>query len=476
MSVAVPSLPPELGDEPTVVEQIEVFIEGIVTDLAPPPPQKRGRGAPKVLPELCLWAGMLVCVLRGFSSQRALWRLLTLHGLWGFGRFSVCDEAVYDRLERGGTAPMEQLFVRVTRVLRDRLTPYAEPSLAPFATEVVALDETLLDKLLRLLPALRNAKGLAGLPGRMATVFDLRRQQFCRAQLIGDATERETLHARAMICGIPTGSLVLFDLGFFAFPWFDDLTDAGYYWLSRVRSRVTWDPVHTLLSTDAALDQLVWLGTYRADQAAHLVRLIQVTVKGRTYQYLTNVRDPHLLSVQDVIELYARRWDIELAFKLLKRHLGMHLLWSTKQVVMAQQIWATLTIAQVLLAFWKEVAGRANVDVFDVSLSLLISEAPQLAAAGRDPLAEIVAEGKRVGIIRPNRRVTRIAPPIDPALYQPPPPDLVVVRTARYGSGQGSSPITPALVMDHTSPHWTPAPEERRYRGSPTPRQTASNG
>src|SRR5437899_4363816 len=101
---------------------------------------RRGRGRARVLPALCLWGGLMVCVLRGFSSQRALWRLLTQTGLWGYPRFPLSDEAVYDRLERAGAAPMARLFADCTELLRARVAPFALGDLAPFATEVVALD------------------------------------------------------------------------------------------------------------------------------------------------------------------------------------------------------------------------------------------------------------------------------------------------------------------------------------------------
>ncbi len=40
-----------------------------------PDPVQTGPGRPRVLPAMALWAGLLVCVLRGFGSQLALWRL-----------------------------------------------------------------------------------------------------------------------------------------------------------------------------------------------------------------------------------------------------------------------------------------------------------------------------------------------------------------------------------------------------------------
>jgi len=47
----------------------------------------------------------------------------------------------------------------------------------------------------------------------------------------------------------------------------------------------------------------------------------------------------------EVARLYARRWDVELAFKLVKRRLGLRLLWSAEPNVVLQQVWAVLTVA-----------------------------------------------------------------------------------------------------------------------------------
>jgi hypothetical protein len=448
-----------------MVDRIEYVLRELIGGIPTAPPEKRRRGAQVVLPHVCLWAGMLVCVLRGFSRQLDLWRLLALHGLWDFPRTSVCDQAVYDRLARSGDAPMAALFAAITQALRERLAPFGATTLAPFAREVLALDESTLDVVTRHLPAQRHTQGRHRLPGKLATLFDLRLQQWCRVQLIDDVTEREPLHARDLVAGVPVGSLILADLGYFGFAWFDDLTDAGYFWISRLRARTSWTPIHTFYDQDGVYDGLVWLGAYRADGARHAVRLITITVGTISRSYITNVRDPLLLPVCEVPVLYARRWDVELAYKLLKRELHMHLLWSGKPTVIHQQVWATLIIAQVLLGLWVEVAGRAEVDCFDVSLSLLVRHAPLLASAGRDPVAVLVADGRRTGIIRPSSRRRYTVPPIDLAHLCPAPSTLVLIRSARHATGQGSIPITPAATMLHTPPVPPPIAPERRGQG-----------
>ena len=72
-----------------VVGEIEACLHTAMAQLPPDAVEaaRPGPGRPRILPALCLWAGLLVCVLRGFRRQLALWRLLT-GGTSGFTRGS----------------------------------------------------------------------------------------------------------------------------------------------------------------------------------------------------------------------------------------------------------------------------------------------------------------------------------------------------------------------------------------------------
>jgi hypothetical protein len=419
-----------------VVGQIEDFLQAAIRQMPPDPAEtgREGPGRPRVLPALCLWAGLLVCVLRGFSSQLALWRLLNSGTFWFYPRFALSDQAVYTRLAAAGTAPLERLFEQIGLVLAERLAPFAAQDLAPFATEVVALDESTLDQVARHLPTLREVPpgDRRLLPGKIAGLFDLRRQQWRRVQVIATPTQNEKVAARQMLDGLPAGSLLVADLGYFAFAFFDDLTDRGYWWISRLRAKTSFTVHHVYYQDAQTFDGLIWLGAYRADQAKHAVRLVRFHVGPKEYSYLCNVLDPRRLPLAEIARLYARRWDFELAVKLIKRHLKLHLLWSAKDVVICQQLWAVLIIAQILHALQLEIASRAGVDPFDVSLALLVQYLPQFAYTGQDPVAFFVAEGRRLRLIRPSTRTHIQAPTIPPEKITHPPPDLLLVRTPRY--------------------------------------------
>ena len=183
------------------------------------------------------------------------------------------------------------------------------------------------------------------------------------------------------------------------------------------------------------------------------MRLVQFRHQGALYRYLTNVLDPTRLPLHEIARLYARRWDFELAVKLVKRHLGLHLLWSAKPVVVQQQVWATLCIAQILHALQLEIAGRAGVDPFDVSLALLVEYLPRLAGAGHDPLALFVEQGRRAGFIRPSTRTVIRAPAIAPEQLAPLPPGLVLERPPRYAQRKcGPRPRPPTGPARRASP------------------------
>lgn len=430
------SQPSALTDAEAVVGDIESFLREAIAQMRPDLAEARrtGPGRPKVLPSLALWAGMLVCVLQGFTSQLALWRLLSQKQLWFYPRFPVTDQAIYNRLESEGVVPLVRLFCQISLVLRQRLAPFVDKTLAAFAQEVVALDESALDQIARHLPALREVpKGDNRLlPGKIAGLFDIRRQQWWKVEHIDNPDQNEKVPARSLLTGLSKGSLILADLGYFAFAWFDYLTDQGYHWISRFRAKTSYSLLHVYYQQGEVFDGIIWLGAYRADLAAHAVRMVRFRVGANLYTYLTNVLEPELLPMLEIARLYARRWDFELAMKLIKRHLKLHILWSAKDLVILQQVWAVLIISQILQALRVEIAGRAGVDTFDVSMALLVEYAPRYAYTGQNPVEVFVNQGRELRFIRPSTRRVIQAPVIDRSQIVPLPPDLVLVRKPRY--------------------------------------------
>lgn len=249
----------------------------------------------------------------------------------------------------------------------------------------------------------------------------------------------------SVLAGLARGSLILEDLGYFSFPWFDYLTELGYFWISRVKARTSYT-VHQIFYQDAAngvLDAIVWLLASRADRAAYAVRLVQYQYQGISYQYFTNVLDPAQLPRLQVAQLYARRWDIELAFKTLKREVGLALWWGASQELVLIQLWLARVLAQILHALQLTLAQQAGVEPFDVSMHLLVEQLAFSRAQGGPLLNLLVERGRDLGLIRQSSRRQVQVPAIKPecicSRFEGAPPP----RLARYAQRNGHGPRQP---------------------------------
>lgn len=434
---------------PVPLDLVEATLRELLERLLPPRPPAAGPGRPEVLSSSLLWTGLLVGLLRGGRTQTDIWRLLSQTGLWNHPQIAIGAEGVRKRLVQAGSGVMEGLFAAVTGELADR-TP-AAPELAPQFAGIYAIDDTTLDQVARTLPNLRTVPvGDAQLlPGKLSSVLDVRTQQFVRI----DATELPHRNPKValpdLVADLPAGSLVLFDLGYFSFEQFDRLSHQGLHYVSRLREKTSSTVIESITDEAQVRDQLVWLGKHRANQAGYAVRLIEVELNGVWYRYVTNVLDPDRLPVAAVVQLYARRWDIEVAFKTLKVDLGVGLLWSAKWELILTQVWAALILYQIVQSIRMQIAHRAAVDPFDVSLKLLLQALPQLLRRGDpDPIGIVVGLPRGKGcFIRPSSRTHRCIPAIQTVTRLP--PETVITRIAHYAgrkSGPDRSNIPPKTV------------------------------
>jgi hypothetical protein len=67
--------------------------------------------------------------------------------------------------------------------------------------------------------------------------------------------------------------LLLFDLGYFSFPWFDYLTQMPQWFVCRLREKTPYRLVHTYYRFEGILDALVWLGSHEASAGGPLSAL-----------------------------------------------------------------------------------------------------------------------------------------------------------------------------------------------------------
>jgi len=426
-------------------------------------PHRRGR--PRLLSQSHLWLSLLLCLLGGMHSYQDWWRWVRSRASGPFQPLALTDDALVKRLRQAGTEPVRQLFCRVSQALQESLKGVSSTELAPFASQILALDECTLDQLTRHLPLLRTLP--AGDPrllaGKLVALFNIRTQQWQTLRYVSNALAQGAVVALPLLEQVPIGSLLLFDLGYFSFAFFDYLGERQVWWVSRWRTDTTYRLVHTFYRHQEVLDALVWLGSSHGSRAGRLCRLVRFGDGQQVRCYVTNVLDPHLLSVHDIARLYARRWDIELAFLTLKEYLDLHHWWSGHPVLIEQQLWLVLILAQVYQAWRVRLAAQEHVDIFDVSLPLLIHYVPLLIRQEEAIGPWMHTQGKDLGLLRPNQRLQVCVPAIALEDYHWPSGPVPLSRKALYRSAK-------PRTNRHSGAYWRRLKREReqqQQRASP---------
>jgi hypothetical protein len=381
---------------------------------------------------LALFVGVF-CGATGFTD---IWRWLVVEPLGSFPKLSITDDAVVKAVRRWGPQTFANLYVHLCDALPKVKISQTTTALATFACKIVAVDESTLDAIHRHLKQLRHLDpgGNGLLAGKIAGIWDVRKQCWLRLEFRADVLAHCANGLQALVQGLPVGSLILEDLGYFGFPWLDWLSDAGYWFISRLKEKTSYTLVHTFIQDEAQgyLDAIIWLGAYRSDQAAHALRLIQFRRGNHLYRYITNVLDPEMLPFHEVVQLYALRWDIELVFLLLKEHFGLHIWWSSKHDLMLCQLWIALILAHLLTRLRFQVAEAASVPYFDVSIPVLLDLLRRFSPSSTPLVSRLANEGRFLKLIRPHSRIHPEVPHILLQDITPLPPDLCLLRTARY--------------------------------------------
>lgn len=394
------------------------------------------RGRPQRMSWAHLWFRLLFSVLAGMPSYQDLRRALADQSLGPFPCVKISDDAILKRLKQAGLAPLQELLAQLSETLGRLLSTQCPCTLASFASAILALDETTWDVVQRHLPALRSLpNGDVGLmPGKLAARFNLRTQLFEFVQFRNNPLANCKLDVCSLLGELLPGTLLLFDLGYFSFAFLDYLSEYHYWFISRLREDVHYQIAHSMYRHQGTLDALIWLGSTgrNGSRTGRLVRLVRFWDGKGLRTYLTNQLDPRLLSLPDIARLYARRWDIELAFLTLKEYLGLHHWWSAITVLRQQQALVVLIVAQLLHAIRLLIAAEQGCDPFEVSLPLLVKYLPAQILQGQHPVVWACRHGHHLGLFRPSFRRQIVVP--DPPLqeYTFPPPDLRMIRLGSY--------------------------------------------
>ena len=169
-------------------------------------------------------------------------RVIAREGVWDFAAFSVSRQALSKRLQ----AIPAEIFAQIYEEALGRLqqssdgAPEPEPpaELKGLRGRFTALWRPTVRRSKLCGASSKNcARAETPLGGKMMSVVDaLHADVHCApGTRAGQANDKS--FCRQLLEALPVGGLVVFDLGWFAFPFFDQMTDAGKFFITRLRSQ-----------------------------------------------------------------------------------------------------------------------------------------------------------------------------------------------------------------------------------------------
>jgi Transposase DDE domain len=263
---------------------------------------------------------VLSLVYRQVSGLSEVLRLLEQDGLLWVEAKRVTKQALSERLR---TLPAA-LFVQMWEQVLTKLPVSTNSSIVPQAwwqvqasfTTVAMADGSVLEVLAKKLERLRDQKFPLG--GKMMALVDAWSLRPLGIWYTPDEHANDKTWSQELLERLPVGGLLVFDLGFFSFVWFDAFTASQKWFVTRLRQKSAYKVTRILSQGKFYRDELIELGQYRSNPCNHPLRLVSVLWGKTWYTYLTNVLDPTRLSPQQVCDLYRRRWRIEDAFSLTR--------------------------------------------------------------------------------------------------------------------------------------------------------------
>jgi hypothetical protein len=204
----------------------------------------------------------------------------------------------------------------------------------------------------------------------------------------GDGKSSERSHLLQMLDTLPKRAMLLADAGFTGYEFLTAIAATGRHFLVRVGASVT------------LLRKLGWCCELHDDGIVHLwpdaiqrkqkqppltLRLITVTdARNRRMHLLTNVLDRAELSDAEAIELYGKRWVVEVIYRSLKQTLNR------RKMVCKNPEHAGAELDWAVVGLW--------------ALALMTAE--EVSAAGQSPARLSIAKA-----LKPVRRAIRSATP-----------------------------------------------------------------
>lgn len=273
-----------------------------------------------------LWI-LVVHVLLGSASLRQTHSVLGASRQW-WQRWGMTTWISFSQLARSSSS---RPLACVEAVLADVVAAARrQPVHAPLwhrLQRVAAIDSTFLALSAKLSPWSGYGQAVPGV--RMQSALDLAQHIPDALRLsLADTNDHTALWEQPLAPW--RGWTLLFDLGYYGHQQFARLRAAGVHFITRLHDQASYRvtarhpvPDGSTPDGDHLLgDATITLGSPNNRRGAVVPELRLVTSRNRHGVVHHVLTDRHDLSAAEVVQLYRKRWQIELFFRWLKRQLG----------------------------------------------------------------------------------------------------------------------------------------------------------
>ena len=155
-------------------------------------------------------------------------------------------------------------------------------------------------------------------------------------------------------------SICTFDKGYYDLNWFQQIADAGAFFVTRIKNNARIEVLGQHRTPDGKKgifrDDIIWFtGPLSVKKFPGELRLVEFRDEetDNVYRFITN---NFTLVAPTIAAIYKRRWQIELFFKWIKQNLKIKSFLGTSGNAVRTQIWVAL-IHYLLVAYIKFITG-----------------------------------------------------------------------------------------------------------------------
>jgi hypothetical protein len=240
----------------------------------------------------------------------------------------------------------------------------------------------------------------------------------------GPYATSEVAYAKELWPALPDDSLAIVDKGFFSAALLILLVNAGKnrHWLIRAKKNLSWRVVERLGANDDLVEMQVSDQARKQDATlprTWTMRLIRYQRKGfRPQALLTSMVDTKQFPVDDIVDLYHERWEIELGWDEIKTEMldREEAIRSKSPQSVYQELWGLFLAYNLIRLEMARAADEAKLEPTRISfvgaMRLIVDEWMWCAIASPGAIPRHLRELRvaLVGLVLPLRRPERRYP------------------------------------------------------------------